>query len=177
MFAQAWLPIEMAWANSYRIPTAMLVGEGVRLEGFPKIERYEIFNRDNLINNLPKITKYLQSLRDFLMEHDIESLVPSPILTRNFIHSISKIRSDGMSMDGAQVSMDALSDNLKFCEHSAIAEVKSIGQSVKSKKFEFVVLEKPEHIEVSYAIVRNDDYVFRWRIIFNPPLAEGETVK
>ena len=173
----AWLSTEMAWANSYGIPTATLVEEGVSLEGFPKIERHELFDRDNLIDNISKITKYLQSLRDFLIEHDIESLVPSPILTRNFIHSVSKIRSDSMSIDGAQVTMNALSDNLKSCEHLAIVEAKSIGQSVKSKKFEFVVLDKPDHIEVSHAIVRNDDDVFRWRIIFNPPLAEGETVK
>ncbi|MBW2739892.1 MAG: hypothetical protein JRE64_13840 [Deltaproteobacteria bacterium] len=173
----AWLSTEMAWANSYGIPTATLVEEGVSLEGFPKIERYDTFNRDNLINNLPKITKYLQNLRDFLIEHDIGSLVPSPILMRNFIDSISEIRSEGESLFGSNVIMTALSDNLKFCYHSTTLETKCLGQSVKSKKFEFVVLDKPEHIEVTHAIDRNDDDVFRWRIFFEPPLAEGETVK
>jgi len=173
----AWLPTEMAWANSYGMPMATFVEEGVSLEGFPKIERYELFNRDNLINNLPKITKYLQNLRDFLIEHDIGSLVPSPILVRNFIDSISEIRSESEYLFGSQVTMTALLDNLKFCHHSTRLEEKYIGQSVKSKKFEFVVLEKPKHIEVTHAIDRNDDELFLWRIIFNPPLAEGETVK
>ena len=173
----AWLSTEMAWANSYGIPTATLVEEGVSLEGFPKIERYELFNRDNLINNLPKITKYLQNLRDFLIEHDIGSLVPSPILVRNFIDSISEIRSESEYLFGSQVTMTALLDNLEFCYHSTTLGEKYHGQSVKSIKFEFVVLEKPKHIEVRHAIDRNDDDVFRWRIIFNPPLAEGETVK
>ncbi|MEA3282878.1 MAG: hypothetical protein U9Q68_10080 [Euryarchaeota archaeon] len=172
----AWLPTEMAWANSYGVPTATIVEEGVSLEGFPKIERYELFNRGKLMDSLPKIIKYLQNLRDFLVEHDIGSLVPSPILKRNFIDSISEIRSDSESLFGARVKMTALSDNLKFCYHSTTLEVKCLGQSVKSKRFKFVVLEKPEHTKMTHAIVRNDDDVFKWRIIFEPPLAKGETL-
>lgn len=61
-----WLISEMTWAESYGMPIVVLVEDGVDLEGFPALQRFERFNRDLLIDCLPKITRYLLSAKDSL---------------------------------------------------------------------------------------------------------------
>lgn len=173
----SWLPTEMAWANSYGKPIVTLVEDRVDLEGFPNIERYERFNRDSLMKDLPKITKFLLGVRDLLTERDIASSVPSPILIRNLIDSTLEIWSKDETLFGAQVFMTALSDNLATCHHSSTLDYRSFGLSVKCKTFKFAVIEKPKHVSVTHNIERHEDDQFLWKIIFDPPLAEGERVK
>ena len=173
----SWLPTEIAWAKAYGKPTAVLIEKDVILEGLPKIERYETFDRNNLLNDFPKIIKYLTNLRELLFEHDIERLIPAPILVRNSIDSILEIRSKMEYVFTVEVTMTALSDNLQVCHHSTRLKEKYPNLSVKSKEFKFEIIEKPEHVEVKYHIDRNDDDMFLWRIIFEPPLAKGETIR
>ncbi len=172
-----WISSEMAWADSFGKPIITLIEEGINLEGFLKSQRYEHFNRDSLLKSLPKITKYLTSVRDFLVKRDTDGSIPSPILMRNSIDSVIEFRSKKDFMWGAQVKMTSLADNVASCDHYNVRKVRYPRLSERCKKFTFKVINKPEHVNIKYKIDRNDREKFLWRLIFDPPLAQGENLE
>ena len=171
-----WIQHEIALANAYNKPIAIFFEEGVKIEGFIEMEeRREKFARDNLTENIGKITRFLFNLRKYL-----ESTYKADrlqVLIRHYVHTKEEMLSKELTVVRTEILMESLIDNLEATHHYIELEETTPNLSIKPKKFDFKCLETPSNTKVEPIIILNTDYKFFWKILFDPPLKKGEKVK
>jgi hypothetical protein len=173
-----WIQHEIALANAYNKPIAILAEDGVKVEGFIDAdERYETFSRENLGNNIHKIITFLFKLRKHLESASLGERFQVPVLLRHYIHAKQEIRSRELIVLRCEILMESLINDLGATEHAITREGTTPGVSVMAKQFDFVCKEKPVDTRVEHQIIRNTDERFLWKVIFNPPLRKGDKVK
>lgn len=173
-----WIHHEIALANAYKKPIAIFVEEGVNIEGLIAMEeRRERFYRDNLLQSIEKITRFLFNLRTHLESmYRIEKL-HIPVLIRHYVHVKEEIRSKELTIMRCEVLMECLADELEATHHSVELEDITPGLSVRPKQFDFVCKEMPAGMKVDSVVVQDSDFKHLWKVTFSPPLKKGEKVK
>lgn len=173
-----WIQHEIALANAYNKPIAIFVEEGVKIEGLIEMqERREKFIRDNLIENIDKITTFLFNMRKYLESTYQTERLQIPVLMRHYVHAKEEMLSKDLTVLRCEILMESLIAELESTAHSMELEDTTPGLSTKAKEFDFVCKEKPSGMNVEAAIIQNTDYKFLWKVMFDPPLKKGERVK
>ena len=173
-----WIQHEVALACAYKKPIAILVEEGVRLEGLiAQEERREVFSREGLIDNIDRITSFLFSMRQNLDHNFQMSQMHIPVLLRHSFHIKEEIRSRQESVLRGEVYMECLADRLEATHHSNDPEDTSQNVSVRSKSFSFLCKEKPDRVSVRADQIIDTDSRNLWNVVFDPPLRKGDKVR
>jgi hypothetical protein len=150
----------------------------VKIEGLIAAEkRQEIFNRQNLLKRIDKITKFIFKLRSHLESKFHSGLSQIPTMLRHYIHVKEQMLSKEIIMLRTEILMESLIDGLDGTCHSIELEEKTPGLSIRPKEFGFKCLEKPLNILVEAETLMNSDHKYLWKITFKPDLKRGERVK
>ncbi|MBT3363800.1 MAG: hypothetical protein HN929_08475 [Chloroflexi bacterium] len=173
-----WIQHEITIANAYNKPIAILVEDGVKIEGLIKMEeRRETFTRDDLLRNIDKISTFLFNLRKYLESTYRSDGAQLPVMLRHYIHAKGEITSKDTYVLRSEILMESLIDELEATHHSIELEDTTPGLSIKLKQFDFACIEKPSNTRVNYEIILDTDSRGLWKVTFDPPLKKGEKVK
>lgn len=173
-----WIQHEMALANAYNKPVAILFEEGVSIEGLIGIEeRRQKFVRHEIIRDIDKITTFLFNLRNYLDSTYRAERLQVPVLLRHYIHVKEEMRSREVAVLTCEILMESLIDELESTHHSMELEDTTPGLSTRPTQFDFACKEMPVGMKVEPDIVHSTDQKVLWKVVFEPPLRRGEKVK
>ncbi len=173
-----WIHHEIALANAYKKPIAIFFEECVKIEGLINMEeRRERFSRDNLIQSMEKITRFLFNLRNHLESMYRFEKLHIPVLIRHYVHIKEEIHSKEITVMRGEILMECLVEELEATHHAIEIEDMTPGLSVRPKQFDFICKEMPSGMKVEPVIIQDSDLKHLWKITFNPPLKKGEKVK
>lgn len=173
-----WIQHEIALANAYKKPIAIFHEDGVKIEGLISTEeRREKFSRDNLIQNIDKITRFLFNLRTYLESTYRFEKLNIPSIIRHYMNIKEEVISREVAVTRTEILMECLADELEATHHSTELEDMTPGLSVHPQQFDFVCKEKPSGMTVKPVIVQDSDHKYLWKVVFSPPLKKGEKVK
>ena len=154
-------------------PIALFVEEGVEIKGLTSMEENrQMFSRDNLLQNVEQIIRYLCNLKETL------ELTKSynPVLVRDYLHLEETFLKESVTQR-CEVSMGSLVEELEATHHLWELDEKTPGLSIRPIEFSFKSLESPQGTSVGYTVVQDSDYKHLWRVTFTPPLKNGQKVK
>ncbi len=173
-----WIQHEIALANAYKKPIAILLEEGVKIEGLIAMEeRRQEFLRDQLLNSVDKVTRFLFNLRTYLESMTSFERMHMPVLLRHYLHVKEEIRSPELSVSRCETLMESLMEDLEAVQHKVELEDLTPGLSVKPKQFDFICKEMPAGTRVEAVTIEQSDRKFLWKAAFDPPLKKGQKVK
>lgn len=173
-----WIHHEISLANAYKKPIAIFFEEGVKIEGLIAMEeRRERFSRDNLLESMDKIARFLFNLRTHLESLYRFEKLHIPVLLRHYLHVKEEIRSRELTIVRCEVLMECLADELEATHHSIGLEETTPGLSVRPKHFDFICKEKPADVKVESVVALDSDSKHLWKVTFSPPLKKGDKVK
>lgn len=173
-----WIHHEIAIANAYNKPIAIFVEEGVKIEGLIGIEeRRERFSRDDLLQGMEKIIRFMFNLRTHLESMYAFEKLHIPLQLRHYIHVKEEIVSKEIEIVRCEVLMECLAEELSATHHTSELEDMTPGLSVRPKQFDFICKEMPAGMKVEPVIVQDTDHKYLWKVTFSPPLKKGEKVK
>src|SRR6266446_2217192 len=173
-----WIQHEIALANAYKKPIAILLEEGVKIEGLIALEeRRQEFVRDRLLDGIDKVARFLFSLRSYLESMSSFERLHIPVLLRHYLHVKEEIRSPEQRVSRCETLMESLMENLEAVQHKVELEDQTTGLSVKPRQFDFMCKEMPAGTRVEAVIIEKSDRKFLWKATFEPPLKKGQKVK
>jgi hypothetical protein len=173
-----WIQHEIALANAYKKPIAILLEEGVKIEGLIAMEeRRQVFCRDNLLESVDKVTRFLFNLRSFLESMSSFERLHIPVLLRHYLHVKEEVRSKDIAVLRCETLMESLMEELEAVQHTVEVEDLTPGLSAKPKQFDFICKESPAGMKATPVIVEQSDRKFLWNVAFDPPLKKGQKVK
>jgi hypothetical protein len=173
-----WIHHEISLANAYKKPIAIFFEEDVKIEGLIAMEeRRERFSRENLLQDIEKITRFLFNLRTYLESMYRVERLHIPVLLRHYLHVKEEIRSKDLTISRCEVLMECIAEELEAVSHSRELEETTPGLSVRPKQFDFLCKEMPAGMKVEPVIVHDSDFKHLWKVSFSPPLKRGEKVK
>jgi hypothetical protein len=139
-----WIQHEVALAEAYGKPIAVFVEDGVKIEGLIGMEeRREKFDREKLVGNVNKITRFIFKLRRHLESTYQTGMLDEPVLLRHYIHAKEQMLSKEFTVQRVEILMESLIDGLEATHHSIEVEENTSGLSVKPIDFDFKCLESP----------------------------------
>ncbi len=173
----AWVQHEVTLAHAYGKSIALFVEKGVLIEGLiEKEERRVIFERDNLLADINKISSFLYKLRKHLETSHQNGAATTHYLLRHYMRSKEEMQSRDWSVEKTEICIESLIDGLKTAVHKNEVEEQTEGLIIKPEEFSFKVLEKPSRVDVDYEVLVNTDSIYSWQLTFDPPLKKGEQV-
>lgn len=116
-------------------------------------ERREKFIRDDLLENIDKITKFLFKLRFNLEVTCQREQIQTPVILRHYVHVKEEITSKEFTTTRCEILMECLSDELESTHHSMDLEETTSGLSIKPKQLDFVCTEMPSGMKVEKVII------------------------
>jgi hypothetical protein len=169
-----WIHDELALANAYRIPIAIFVEKGVRIEGLIALEeRRQEFSREKLLQNAPSIARFL-----FGVHSHLESLPETlPLMLRHFFHVHEEVQSRERTARRGEVLMECLAETLEATHHLLELDDSTPGLSLQPIQFDFKCIDSPPNVRVEPIVVKSSDSQFLWKITFSPALSKGQYVK
>jgi hypothetical protein len=169
-----WVHDELALANAYQKPIAIFCEKDVKIEGLIAAEeRRQVFTRDQLIDTVPQIVKFLFNLRSYL--GSIGS--SEPTMLRHYVHVREDFQSAEILVTRVDVMMESLTDRLDATYHTTEIEDLTPGLSVRPRHFDFVCKESPFGTKVEPEVYRSTERKHIWRLNFTPPLKRGDKVR
>jgi len=173
-----WIQHEIALANAYKKPIALFVEEGVKIEGLIAMEeRRQEFRRDQLLDAIDKIARFLFNLRGYLESMSSFEKLHIPVMLRHYLHVKEEMRSKELRVVRCETLMESLMEDLEAVQHVNQLEEATPGLSVKPKQFDFTCKEMPSGTKVSPLVIEEADHRFLWKVCFDPPLRKGQKVK
>lgn len=173
-----WIHHEIALANAYKKPIAIFLEDGVKIEGLISMEeRRQQFSRDDLLESIDKITRFLFSLRSNLESMYRLDRLQVPLLLRHYLHVKEEVRSRELEVIRCEVLMESLVDELEGTHHSDELDDMTPGLTIRPRQFDFVCKEVPAGVKVDPVVVQDSDRKHLWKVTFDPPLKRGQKVK
>lgn len=173
-----WIHHELAIANAYNKPIAIFVEQNVKLDGLlASEERKEAFSRDDLLRGIDRTTRFLYHLRNYLDSTECFERMHIPVLLRHFMHVEEDLQSRDATITRCEALIECLADKLEAIHHSSELDETTPGLSLQPRKFRFVCKEAPLNTKVTASVMMDTERKYVWRILFNPPLKRGDTVR